>query len=180
MGQYFDRMKMLAEIPEFQLRIRFMLKDVIELRRDGWVPRKANSSEGPMPINQIRVDEKIRGGFPGGGMARPNPNAGLDGLFRNPLKTRAGLDDVLGVSNFSTPSQFLPHHDNYNKGSVNCYPFTFDGWTCRSFFLASASDRTTCPMYLGLICQALDFACAYCIPWDARIVTRCAITVFSR
>lgn len=54
MDQYFDRMKQLAEVPEFQLRIRFMFKDVIELRRDGWVPRKANCTEGPMPINQVR------------------------------------------------------------------------------------------------------------------------------
>ena len=53
MNQYFDRMKTLAENREFPKRIRFMLKDVIELRRDGWVPRKASSMEGPMPINQV-------------------------------------------------------------------------------------------------------------------------------
>lgn len=53
MEQYFDRMSRLAESCELPLRIRFMLRDVIELRRDGWVPRKATSTEGPMPINQV-------------------------------------------------------------------------------------------------------------------------------
>ncbi|KAL7302999.1 hypothetical protein TKK_0004224 [Trichogramma kaykai] len=56
MEQYFKRMKSLAKSQELPLRIRFMLLDVIELRRDGWVPRKATSTEGPMPINQIRND----------------------------------------------------------------------------------------------------------------------------
>lgn len=55
MDQYFDRMKILAENQDFPIRIRFMLKDVIELRRDGWVPRKATSTEGPMPINQVWI-----------------------------------------------------------------------------------------------------------------------------
>ncbi|KAK6630223.1 hypothetical protein RUM43_015016 [Polyplax serrata] len=114
MDQYFVRMKILAENQEFPKRIRFMLKDVIELRKGGWVPRKATSIEGPMTINQIRTDEKLRN-YVTSSMPRPNPNAGLDGLFRNPLKTRGGLDDMLGVSNFSSHSQFLPH-DNFNKG----------------------------------------------------------------
>lgn len=53
MDQYFVRMKILAENQEFPKRIRFMLKDVIELRKGGWVPRKATSIEGPMTINQV-------------------------------------------------------------------------------------------------------------------------------
>jgi hypothetical protein len=44
---------MLAENQELPLRIRFMLRDVIELRRDKWVPRKATNTEGPMPIHQV-------------------------------------------------------------------------------------------------------------------------------
>ncbi|XP_063980145.1 eukaryotic translation initiation factor 4 gamma 2 isoform X1 [Diachasmimorpha longicaudata] len=56
MDQYFERMNSLAESCDLPLRIRFMLRDVIELRRDNWVPRKATSTEGPMPINQIRND----------------------------------------------------------------------------------------------------------------------------
>ncbi|XP_074096174.1 N-acetyltransferase 1 isoform X1 [Cotesia typhae] len=63
MQQYFKRMMSLAKNSDLPLRIRFMLRDVIELRRDGWVPRKATSTEGPMPINQIRndADESLLG-----------------------------------------------------------------------------------------------------------------------
>ncbi|XP_058788831.1 LOW QUALITY PROTEIN: eukaryotic translation initiation factor 4 gamma 2 [Phymastichus coffea] len=56
MEQYFKRMSVLAKNSELPLRIRFMLRDCIELRQNGWVPRKATSTEGPMPINQIRND----------------------------------------------------------------------------------------------------------------------------
>ena len=129
MDQYFDRMKILAENQDFPIRIRFMLKDVIELRRDGWVPRKATSTEGPMPINQIRNDEKLRSFVANNSMNRPNPNAGLDGLFRNTLKTRGGLDDMLGVPNFNPSPGFLPPPDNYNKGLVIFF-FFFLGWQC--------------------------------------------------
>jgi translation initiation factor 4G len=54
MNQYFERMSLLAENQELPLRIRFMLRDVIELRRDKWVPRKASNTEGPMPIHQVQ------------------------------------------------------------------------------------------------------------------------------
>lgn len=53
MNQYFDRMATLAESHELPLRIRFMLRDAIELRRNRWVPRKATNMEGPMPIQQV-------------------------------------------------------------------------------------------------------------------------------
>lgn len=46
MNQYFERMGILAENQDLQPRIRFMLKDVIDLRQDGWVPRKATIVEG--------------------------------------------------------------------------------------------------------------------------------------
>jgi translation initiation factor 4G len=55
MDQYFDRMAMLAENQELPLRIRFMLRDSIELRRNRWVPRKATNMEGPMPIQQVCI-----------------------------------------------------------------------------------------------------------------------------
>lgn len=63
MNQYFERMNTLAENQDLQPRIRFMLKDVIDLRHDGWAPRKATIVEGPMPIHQIRPAEDDRLGF---------------------------------------------------------------------------------------------------------------------
>lgn len=63
MNQYFERMTQLADNGELPARIRFMLKDVIELRQYDWLPRKATIIEGPMPINQIRPLEDDRQGF---------------------------------------------------------------------------------------------------------------------
>lgn len=54
MQQYFDRMSMFVGDRALPQRIRFMIQDVIDLRRDRWVPRKAVVGDGPLPINQVR------------------------------------------------------------------------------------------------------------------------------
>lgn len=94
MNQYFDRMKLLADNPDLQPRIRFMLKDVIDLRHDGWMPRKVAVVEGPMPINQIAPphDDRPSMNFR---RDRDSERERMTELFRHPLKTRGGLDDML-------------------------------------------------------------------------------------
>ena len=55
MDQYFDRMKMLGDSPELPSRIKFMLQDAIELRRNAWMSRRIKSSEaGPVPVSKLR------------------------------------------------------------------------------------------------------------------------------
>ncbi|CAG9856771.1 unnamed protein product [Phyllotreta striolata] len=120
MNQYFERMKTLADNQELQPRIRFMLKDVIDLRENGWVPRKAVVVEGPMPINQIKPSEDNRPGY------RRDRNQDRDSerpiasdLFRHPMKTRSGLDDMLLGINLppSAPSLIStapPHFGSHN------------------------------------------------------------------
>lgn len=104
MDQYFTRMNSLAESKYFPPRIKFMLRDVIELRRDDWIPRKATSSEGPMPINQIRndTDESARGnGFP-----RRDDRLGAEFLRK---MGRGGLDvDMMGSISLTSPSFSIP------------------------------------------------------------------------
>lgn len=103
MKQYFDRMARLAENQELPLRIRFMLKDAIELRKHNWVPRKANNQEGPMPIQQIRNENNSERGFMSGGMHGERGDGRLGGsdrgqmqeFFRSPLQTRGGMSDML-------------------------------------------------------------------------------------
>lgn len=56
MGQYFDQMAKLAKDPSLPMRIKFMLRDVIELRNNKWKPRQSLSNEGPLPITQINED----------------------------------------------------------------------------------------------------------------------------
>lgn len=55
MQQYFDRIAMFVNEPELPQRIRFMIQDIIELRQDKWVPRKAVASEGPLPIHEVYI-----------------------------------------------------------------------------------------------------------------------------
>ncbi|XP_063223365.1 eukaryotic translation initiation factor 4 gamma 2 isoform X2 [Bacillus rossius redtenbacheri] len=101
MNQYFERMQMLADSVELPLRIRFMLRDVIELRRDRWVPRKATSTEGPMPIHQMREEEQgRRGGYHQHHQQHQHHRAELFG----PGLKRSGLEDVLGTLPLSGPS----------------------------------------------------------------------------
>lgn len=53
MNQYFDRMSMFVSEPSLPQRIRFMIQDVIELRKDRWLPRKALVTEGPLPLHEV-------------------------------------------------------------------------------------------------------------------------------
>ncbi|KAJ8947707.1 hypothetical protein NQ318_001546 [Aromia moschata] len=111
MNQYFGRMKMLAENQDLQPRIRFMLKDIIDLRHDGWVPRKATVVEGPMPINQIRpVDDDRPGYRRDRDRDRDNDRSNnISELFRHPMKTRGGLDDMLmGINLAPTTANLIP------------------------------------------------------------------------
>ncbi|XP_034108120.1 eukaryotic translation initiation factor 4 gamma 2 [Drosophila albomicans] len=58
MNQYFETLERRSKSTEYPPRIRFMLKDVIELRQNHWIPRKVGgSAEGPVPIKQIRSDD---------------------------------------------------------------------------------------------------------------------------
>uniref|UniRef100_A0A3Q2P1I2 Eukaryotic translation initiation factor 4 gamma 2 n=1 Tax=Fundulus heteroclitus TaxID=8078 RepID=A0A3Q2P1I2_FUNHE len=54
--QYFTRMRSLMNNKELPSRIRFLLQNMVELRDNHWVPRKAYVDNGPKTINQVRHD----------------------------------------------------------------------------------------------------------------------------
>lgn len=56
MDQYFQRIQIFAKNMEFPSRIRFMLRDVADLRRNNWVPRSSGVDNGPKTITQIRLE----------------------------------------------------------------------------------------------------------------------------
>lgn len=91
MEQYFARIDTLSVSRDLAPRIRFMLRDVIELRRGGWTPRAAVSHEGPVPIHQLRDDDEP----PRRERERDRDrDRDRDSLFRGGLRSRP-LDDVL-------------------------------------------------------------------------------------
>ncbi|XP_041796222.1 eukaryotic translation initiation factor 4 gamma 1-like isoform X2 [Chelmon rostratus] len=84
MDQYFNQMEKIIKERKTTSRIRFMLQDVLDLRRNNWVPRRGD--QGPKTIDQIHkeaeleehreqmkvqqalVSKKESGGGPGGRM----------------------------------------------------------------------------------------------------------------
>lgn len=119
MNQYFSRMKQVqTSTPELPLRIRFMLQDVEDLRRDNWVPRKANNPEKPVPINQIIDEDPNPVNF-----ILPHRNNGMkdnqeNDFFSRPLKTRK---DLMMSGTGSNPVSTLNNHHNspYNNYGLN-------------------------------------------------------------
>jgi translation initiation factor 4G len=57
MNKYFDRMTIIQDNKELKMRIRLMIREVIELSREKWVKRKEKKKEGKMKINKISDEE---------------------------------------------------------------------------------------------------------------------------
>jgi translation initiation factor 4G len=60
MDIYFERIKATLELPDLHSRLRYMLMDIVDLRRKGWVSKDDN--KGPKTIAEIRAEaeEKAR------------------------------------------------------------------------------------------------------------------------
>lgn len=56
MDQYYTRMIALSTHPDLSSRIRFMLQDNIELRRNNWKPRRVGAEINPKTIQEVRQD----------------------------------------------------------------------------------------------------------------------------
>ncbi|CAB4002307.1 eukaryotic translation initiation factor 4 gamma 2-like, partial [Paramuricea clavata] len=55
--QYFDRIQHILENTELPSRNRFMLQDILELRKNKWVPRRTEQDNAaPRPIHEIRQE----------------------------------------------------------------------------------------------------------------------------
>ncbi|XP_076335649.1 N-acetyltransferase 1 isoform X1 [Tachypleus tridentatus] len=130
MNQYFDRMQTFAENNDLPSRIRFMLQDVLELRRKKWVPRRVLAEQGPRTIHQIREEAAKDYGvytpnscvIGGRNMQVPTPPLVMG------VKGRGGMDDVfgplpLGVGNLGTGPGVIPadgfHSYSGNMGRPN-------------------------------------------------------------
>nr|XP_061781404.1 eukaryotic translation initiation factor 4 gamma 1-like isoform X1 [Nerophis lumbriciformis] len=57
MEQYFSQMDKIVKERKTTSRIRFMLQDVMDLRRNNWVPRRGD--QGPKTIDQIHKDAEL-------------------------------------------------------------------------------------------------------------------------
>lgn len=57
MNQYFERIDLFSKKPELPPRIRFMLRDVIDLRNNNWRPRPFQREDNvPQPLSKLREE----------------------------------------------------------------------------------------------------------------------------
>ena len=57
MDQYFDRLDKATRNEQLPVRIRFMIQDVIDMRRNKWQARRIGKGpDGPRTIAQVRED----------------------------------------------------------------------------------------------------------------------------
>ncbi|XP_066554864.1 eukaryotic translation initiation factor 4 gamma 1-like [Amia ocellicauda] len=57
MDRYFSLMEQVIKKRKTSSRIRFMLQDVLDLRRDNWVPRRGD--QGPKTVSQVHKDAEL-------------------------------------------------------------------------------------------------------------------------
>ncbi|OLN81536.1 Eukaryotic translation initiation factor 4 gamma [Colletotrichum chlorophyti] len=106
MNVYFDRIQHMADMPELQSRLKFMLMDVIDLRKAGWASKEAN--KGPKTLDEIRAEaeaaaaqkaqENQRGGSQRGPGGRPNLGRGdsrnFSSGYMQAQSNQVGMDDL--------------------------------------------------------------------------------------
>lgn len=125
MEQYFDRISQCSTNTKYPPRIRFMLRDLIELRRNGWVPRKLVSTEGPVPMQQLRPDDDVIHTPYVNRNQRDQRNNDRDSdswMSKMPLNFQTNMNHhdfgsggLTGSPNFSSQSFNSPVSGNYNN-----------------------------------------------------------------
>ena len=57
MDQYFERLDKATRNEQLPVRIRFMIQDIVDMRRNKWLPRRIGKGpDGPRTIQQVRED----------------------------------------------------------------------------------------------------------------------------
>lgn len=103
MDAYFERIKNIIDIPELPSRLRFMLMDVIDLRRRNWVSNEDN--KGPKTLEEVRQDVAAQQAAKAAESARQNSQRGTGGRpgqrgdprafgYNQPAPNQVGMDDL--------------------------------------------------------------------------------------
>jgi hypothetical protein len=129
MNQYFERIDMYSRKPELPSRIRFMLRDVIDLRNNNWRPRPFQREDNvPQPLSKLREEA----GFNNAASSAPNDKLGNTKNMNNLSKMNASKLSSLLVDDdepsFTTTTDFhwgstafLPHENEFDIFSSNTY-----------------------------------------------------------
>ncbi|KAK5988867.1 Eukaryotic translation initiation factor 4 gamma [Cladobotryum mycophilum] len=106
MDAYFQRILTMVELPELQSRMKFMLMDVIDLRKSRWHSKEAN--KGPKTLEEVRAEaeaaaaakaqEAAKSNQRGGGGGRPPAGRGdarnFSAGYSQQTSNQVGMDDL--------------------------------------------------------------------------------------
>ncbi|KAL2020352.1 hypothetical protein VTK56DRAFT_8481 [Thermocarpiscus australiensis] len=116
MDVYFQRIDQVIHLPGLPSRLMFMLMDVVDLRKAGWVSKEAN--KGPKTLEEVRAEAEAAAAAKAAESARSNQRGGPGGRpaggrgdarisYSNAAPNTVGMDDLrrLKGSSSRTSSQ---------------------------------------------------------------------------
>ncbi|CAJ2507073.1 Uu.00g082590.m01.CDS01 [Anthostomella pinea] len=106
MDAYFNRIQGMVNLPELPSRLKFMLMDVLDLRKARWVSKEAN--KGPKTLDEVRAEAEAAAAQKAAEAARGNQRGGPGGRsqygrndgrnfssgFPQPIPNQVGMDDL--------------------------------------------------------------------------------------
>lgn len=116
--QYFEIMEYKSNSNKYPPRIRFLLRDVIELRRDGWTPRKIARVDGPVPIQDLNSDEdylRQQREVRSRAMEFQNRNNDRNWMDKLPLSLQSSMNNYGGPLSMTSSSSIISMNVNMNN-----------------------------------------------------------------
>ncbi|OTB06806.1 hypothetical protein M426DRAFT_9237 [Hypoxylon sp. CI-4A] len=116
MNAYFGRIQDMMNLPELPSRLKFMLMDVVDLRRVNWVSKEAN--KGPKTLDEVRAEAEAAAAQKAAEAARSNqrgPGGGPSG------RSHIGRGDARNMSGYAQQAQNQIGMDDLRrlKGGAN-------------------------------------------------------------
>ena len=115
MDAYFQRIQTMMDLPELQSRMKFMLMDVADLRKAGWVSKESN--RGPKTLEEIRAETEAAQAAKAQENARSNQRGGGGG--GRPPVGRGDARNFSAGYNQQTSNQVGMDDLRRLKGSIN-------------------------------------------------------------
>ncbi|KAI1393781.1 uncharacterized protein F4822DRAFT_424243 [Hypoxylon trugodes] len=115
MNAYFGRIQDMVNLPDLPSRLKFMLMDIIDLRRANWVSKEAN--KGPKTLEEVRAEAEAQAAQKAAEAARTNQRGGGGG----PGRAQVGRGDARNFSGYAQQAQNQVGMDDLRrlKGSAS-------------------------------------------------------------
>lgn len=114
MDAYFVRIQGMVDLPELPSRLKFMLMDVVDLRKANWISKETN--KGPKTLEEIRAEAEAAAAQKAAEAARTNQRGG-----GGPGRPQIGRGDARNFSGYTQQAQNQVGMDDLRrlKGGAN-------------------------------------------------------------